>query len=404
MPIDGLDELRFRQVHLDFHTSEHIEDIGADFEPGVFVSTLKAAWVNSVTLFARCHHGWAYYPSALTAPHPHLARPDLLGDMIEACHAQDIATPIYLPVQWDELTARMHPEWRVMQAENRAANYPGTEPSAGNQLTATWHPVCINHPDLVARHIRGALEVAERYAPPALFMDILSSWECCCNACLTSMQAAGLDPLKAEDRKANDKAVLLNFFQRFQGAISERFPAIRLFFNGGHIVKGEVGRYRHYGHLELESLPTGGWGYDHFPASARYAAGLHKPYLGMTGRFHTHWGEFGGYKTADALIFECCQMVMLGARCSIGDQLHPRGRIDKAAYDLIRPAYERVAALEPYARGGEYQGEVALLSVEAQGAGAAAAAAQQRTSMSDMAAARTLLELKIPFDVIEEDW
>ena len=30
-------------------------------------------------------------------------------------------------------------------------------------------------------------------------------------------------------------------------------------------------------HLELESLPTGGWGYDHFPLSARYAQTLGMP-------------------------------------------------------------------------------------------------------------------------------
>ena len=36
-----------------------------------------------------------------------------------------------------------------------------------------------------------------------------------------------------------------------------------------------------FSHLELESLPTGGWGYDHFPLSAKYVAGLGLDYLGM---------------------------------------------------------------------------------------------------------------------------
>ena len=39
----------------------------------------------------------------------------------------------------------------------------------------------------------------------------------------------------------------------------------------GHIYKGERERWSYFTHLELESLPTGGWGYDHFPVSARYA-------------------------------------------------------------------------------------------------------------------------------------
>ena len=53
--------LRCRQVHLDFHTSPHIEGVGAAFDPDHFAATLAAAHVDSVTCFARCHHGWIYY-------------------------------------------------------------------------------------------------------------------------------------------------------------------------------------------------------------------------------------------------------------------------------------------------------------------------------------------------------
>ena len=67
--------LRYRQIHLDFHTSEHIPDIGRDFDAADFVSTLKNAHVDSVTVFAKCHHGWAYYPTKVGAPHPNLSRP-----------------------------------------------------------------------------------------------------------------------------------------------------------------------------------------------------------------------------------------------------------------------------------------------------------------------------------------
>ena len=51
-------DLRFRQMHLDFHTSESIPDVGAKFDPDEFAETLKWAHVNSVTCFARCHHIW----------------------------------------------------------------------------------------------------------------------------------------------------------------------------------------------------------------------------------------------------------------------------------------------------------------------------------------------------------
>ena len=86
--------MRYRQIHLDFHTSEHIPGIGADFDAADFVATFQAAHVNSVTLFAKCHHGWSYYPTNIGQPHPTLARPDLLGEMVAALSAADIDTPL----------------------------------------------------------------------------------------------------------------------------------------------------------------------------------------------------------------------------------------------------------------------------------------------------------------------
>lgn len=44
----------FRQVHLDCHTSEHIEGVGDDFDPDQLAEMLVRAHVNSVTCFGRC--------------------------------------------------------------------------------------------------------------------------------------------------------------------------------------------------------------------------------------------------------------------------------------------------------------------------------------------------------------
>jgi hypothetical protein len=44
----GSVNLRFRQVHLDFHTSAACEDVGADFDRQVFAETVKMGHVNSM--------------------------------------------------------------------------------------------------------------------------------------------------------------------------------------------------------------------------------------------------------------------------------------------------------------------------------------------------------------------
>jgi hypothetical protein len=60
--------VRFRQVHLDFHTSGLIDSVAAEFDPEEFAATLERAHVDSVTCFARCHHGWIYYDTAPRSP------------------------------------------------------------------------------------------------------------------------------------------------------------------------------------------------------------------------------------------------------------------------------------------------------------------------------------------------
>ena len=114
-----------RDIHLDFHTSGSIPGIGADFDGGEFAGRLREAHVDSVCVFARCHHGYCYYPTQVGTPHPHLEVPDLLGEMTRALRSADISVGVYTTVVWDELSWSMHPEWRVVDANGV---FPRQEP------------------------------------------------------------------------------------------------------------------------------------------------------------------------------------------------------------------------------------------------------------------------------------
>lgn len=389
--------LRYRQIHLDFHTSEHIAGVGAAFEPDVFADTLAAAHVDSVTIFAKCHHGWSYYPTRVGTPHPHLARADLMGDMLRALAARNIVAPIYITVQWDELSARRHPEWRALSASNSFSRARPDDASSGKQLSAAWHALCLSHAGVRDYVLEQAREVARSYDTPGFFFDILLANDCVCEACLERMRANGLDPESPRDRLRNDEAVNEAFRREISAALRVEFPGLRIFFNSGHIPKGGTKAFATYSHLELESLPTGGWGYDHFPLNARYAATLGLDFLAHTGKFHTSWGEFGGFKHPHALEYECAQMVALGSKCMIGDQLHPSGAINPDTYSSIAPAYARVAHLEPFAEDARQCSEIGIVSAEHYGESRA------RNHPSDDGAAQMLLELHRLFDVIDPE-
>src|ERR1043165_1271354 len=72
---------------------------------------MKCAHVDSVTVFAKCHHGHLYYDTERPERHPGLKRGlDLLGSQVKALHREGIRAPIYVSVQCDEYAANTPPE------------------------------------------------------------------------------------------------------------------------------------------------------------------------------------------------------------------------------------------------------------------------------------------------------
>ncbi|PPK48318.1 beta-galactosidase trimerization domain-containing protein [Clostridium algidicarnis] len=357
-----MNELRYRQVHLDFHSSEYIEDVAKDFKKEEFVATLKKANVNSITCFARCHHGWLYYPSKNTPEliHPNLTNHNLLLEQIEACHKNDIKVPIYTTVQWDGYIARTHKEWLAIDENGEFINSQGVEEPH------FYYTICLNsdYRQYFKSHLQDIIDVVGVENIDGFFMDILFKVDCNCKRCVEKMEALGFDS-KVKDSRIEYSIVMLDEFKKeITEFINSRAPKASIFYNSSHIGPNSKKSLDEYTHLELESLPSGGWGYDHFPATVRYARNLGKDIIGMTGKFHTYWGDFHSLKNKAALEFECFNMLALGAGCSIGDQLHPSGKMSKAAYDLIGSVYEKVKEKEDYCIGAKPVSEIAVLTPE----------------------------------------
>ncbi|MEM1026930.1 MAG: alpha-amylase family protein [Planctomycetota bacterium] len=383
--------LRFRQIHLDFHTSPHITGIGTDFDPEQWQATLQTGHVDSVTLFATCHHGYAYYDTQVGERHPHLSF-DLLRAQVEATQAIGVKTPVYLTAGVNNWAAEKHPEWREIGYDGRLTGW------SHSPLEPGFHRCCFNTPylDLLCAQIEEVVTLFPNC--DGIFLDIISQGPCCCKWCLEMYEELGLDPENEEDRQRKADAVLWKYYERTTAAAKKHDPGMPIFHNSGHIAPGKTDILKFFSHLELESLPTGGWGYDHFPMSARYAAGLPHDTLGMTGKFHTTWGEFGGYKHPNALRYECAAMIAHGTKCSVGDQLHPSGKLDESTYKLIGTAYAEVEAKEPYCVDAKPVADIGLISH------AACDPSVERESSADVGAGRVLLEGQYLFDVIEPGW
>ncbi len=384
--------LPFRQVHLDFHTSPAIGDVGCDFDAEAFAQAMQDACVNSVTVFAKCHHGHLYYETQRPERHPGLkAGLDLTRQQVEALHRHGIRAPIYISIQVDEYAALTHPEWVVRNPDGSQCKGWGNS----GVFVPGWHILDMSSPyqEFVAEQ---TAEILEKFKPvDGVFFDMCWDQPSSSVYAVTGMKKMGLDPASASDRDLYATQVALDYMRRFHKMVKDTSPQATVFFNGRAMSKlSQDIAYQEQ--VEIEALPTGGWGYMYFPVNVRYTRTFDKPYMGMTGRFHRTWGDFGGLKPYPALEYETSQMIAHGARCSVGDQLHPRGRTDQASYELIGRAYRRVMEREPWLEGAFPHSQVGLFQLPT-----SSLQTTQNTSRSDEGAVRMLTQLKVQFDVVQ---
>lgn len=387
------DDLPYRQIHLDFHTSPAIPGIGAKFDAAAFARTMAAANVDSVTVFAKCHHGYLYYDTKRPERHPQLA-PDLnlLGEQVDALHARGIRAPIYISLQVDQYAGHTHPEWIVRMPD-------GETRDGGGPFNAGWYVMDMSSPyqDYL---VEQTTEILAKFKPvDGVFFDMCWSQRSATRWAIDGMRARGLDPADGADQRAYADAVALEYMARFRKMVKATSPDARVYYNSRPMAQlpGDV---PHLDHIEIEALATGGWGYAFFPKYARYARTFGRPYMGMTARFHRHWGDFGGHKPYAALEYETSQMMAHGARCSIGDQMNPDGTLDALAYADIGRAYQRVKDREPWLRDTKPLVDVGLMLL---GAGLPGAREEdgEKLTAAENGAVRLLSQLRGQFNTID---
>ena len=267
-----------RQVHLDFHTSPLIPDLLSEWDVDAFADTMKDAHVNSVTVFAKGHHGMSYYPTRVGQPHPGLGGVDLLGEMIEALRQRDIHAPVYYTVGWEERLAYAHPEWRQVEW---GGDYARKTAPAGKLEPGQWWFMSFLHPDYQAHMAAEVEEICAAYPVEGLFFDI----------CFYHPEAGFSDAVRRLRREhgleAYTPANQARFFElakelfaaKMTPLVQSHHPQARCFYNSAHRFSVASafclrGMNAYQEHWEIESLPSGFWGYYHFPRFARYVSYL----------------------------------------------------------------------------------------------------------------------------------
>ena len=402
-----------RQIHLDFHTSEHIPDVGKYFSKEQFKEALQIGHINQINIFGKCHHSWYYYPTKVqhAQMHPNL-KIDLLGQQIEACHEINVKAPIYLTVGWSANDAETHPDWCARNNDGSIIEFNKKTGNETEEIISTgqhsdkevriknknfrpycnWKFMCPTgkYEELISNTVT---ELCSNYQVDGFFFDIhFTQLKCYCNNCKSSIKENGFDIKNPKEVNAHwNDIILRNFTKNMTTHIQSMRPDASIFYNGLTVLERKENLlfrvHENATKNDLEDLPTTWGGYDKLATQSRYFHNYsNKPIIGMSGKFHTSWGEFGGFKYPEALKYEAAAMISHGARCNFGDHLHPSGEMDLDTYRNVGIAFEYIKKIEDYGIGGKPFSNIALYLTGSYDA--------------DDGVARILLEEHIEYEVV----
>lgn len=349
-----------RQVHLDFHTSEHIPGIGKKFNKKQFQEALKIGNVNHINIFSKGHHGWSYYPTKVGNMHPNLDF-DLLGAQLEACHEIGVKSPFYFTIGWSSNDAEEHPEWLIRNKDG-SINAPGYNWDAAldeERPTYLWKRL---DPSIGTPYHSFIMKQVEEICK--MYPDLDGFWFDIYHVAKRNYNQYAMERMKKEGIDINDtiavershSLAIKAHMKALRDLVSKYKPDATVYFNAATRIENvSLFKERLFDmdtHQDLEDLPTTWGGYNKLPLDAKYHLQQGTPATGMSGKFHKAWGEFGGFKHADAIKYEAAAMISFGASCNFGDQLHPSGEMDMETYRNIGKAYEYVEKIEDYGLGG----------------------------------------------------
>ena len=389
-----------RKVHMDMHLPEDLQGMFANLDAEAYIRTLREAHVNSVTLFAHCHHGNCYYDTHVGHKHSQL-QADYLRELAEEAHRYDLAVLAYFSCCWNARGGQEHPEWTQRDAEGNPRPHP-----------RYWWWMCLNSPyrDFLTAMVR---EVAESYPLDGLWFDItyVHPEGCYCEHCRDlyrrqygAEMPAEPEPGTLEARRHHEFRVATEtgFRAELVRLIKSINPELLVSWNhAGDVTQCYLDNDLEADVLFRETHTPENW----LPSfQARWFQHFGKRFEGCTSRFHYGgWSSFT-YKSLSKLRIEAATALAHGGIIDIGDQSMPDGTLDAHAYRLIGAVYERAAELEQHCRDTQSVPNLAVLhSSRAHHLGQWwEGRAQRRTITSVFGAARVLSEAHRHFDIISE--
>ena len=111
----------YRRNVVDMHIPDWNDAFLSEFDSEAYVRMLTLSQAKSAVVYAHSHVGLCNYPSKIGPMHKGLKGRNILGEVIDLCHQNDIQVVVYYSLIFDTWAYRNHPEWRIITASGEGA-------------------------------------------------------------------------------------------------------------------------------------------------------------------------------------------------------------------------------------------------------------------------------------------
>lgn len=162
----------YRRAVIDMHIPDWDEKFLSQFSAEEYAQRLVESRAQSIVCYCQSHVGLFNYPTKIGRQHQGWKGRNALKEMIDACHAHQIAVALYVSLIFDRDAGDRHPEWRMRTWDGKIQGEGGR------------HAVlCVNSP--YREYVRSFVgEICENFDFEGLRFDMTFwPWLCYCDHC-----------------------------------------------------------------------------------------------------------------------------------------------------------------------------------------------------------------------------
>ncbi len=337
------------RCHPDFHIPGDAI-VGKDFDGVEYARRVKAAGVDSLVFFAKCHYGFSYYPTKIGTVHPGLQK-DMLGEFVKGCKEAGLGITCYYSVFLDTQAVKKHPDWIVRRDKN---------PVSEEIYRRKYLPVCVNSGYLDELLLPQALEIVDNYDVEELFFDTMTDFiPCYCDNCTrlfgkpipeNSSDPNWLEYVRWYYDRYNE------FFAKVVRVIHEHKPEVTVLFNWGWAARQPDMPVPHIKHLAGDLFTSGAVAsyYSHYWAGTGY------PFDYMCGRFLHGLGDWSN-ATPATLKYTGAATIANGGGFYLIDRQRPDGSLEERSYAILKDIFGFIQERRDVVVGTKHVPETAIL-------------------------------------------